>query len=78
MFVAKKPNKHAPIISEPSERIMIKSETNGRWSNQLLAAMPPAMLALLERHLSNIGLAQGAIVSTRVIRFNAFTFRRLA
>jgi len=40
---------------------MIKSETNGRWSNQLLAAMPPATLALLERHLSNIGLAQGAI-----------------
>jgi hypothetical protein len=27
--VAKKPNKHAPIIPVPSERIMIKSETNG-------------------------------------------------
>jgi CRP-like cAMP-binding protein len=40
---------------------MDQSETNGRWSNQLLAAMPEPTLALLQRDLSHVALTQGAI-----------------
>jgi CRP-like cAMP-binding protein len=40
---------------------MSQSEANGRWSNQLLAAMPRATLALLQRDLSHVVLTQGAV-----------------